>query len=58
VVVEKDGEDRLERSCENEEAIHRGKMENILNKIKRKTGDWIGHILRMNCLLRHVVEES
>jgi hypothetical protein len=29
---------------------------NILNKIKRKKTNWIGHILRRNCLLKHVIE--
>jgi hypothetical protein len=28
---------------------------NILPKIKRRKANWIGHILRRNCLLKHVV---
>jgi hypothetical protein len=28
----------------------------ILHTVKRRKGDWIGNILRRNCLLKHVVE--
>ena len=34
-----------------EEATH------FPHTIKRKKPDWIGHILRMNCLQKHVIEE-
>jgi hypothetical protein len=41
----------------NEEVLHRVKEErNILHKIKRRKANWIGHILRRNCLLKHVIE--
>jgi hypothetical protein len=30
----------------------------ILQTIKRRKTDWIGHILRRNCLLKHVIEEK
>jgi hypothetical protein len=41
----------------NEEILHRVKEErNILHTIKRRKTDWIGHILRRNCLLKHVIE--
>jgi hypothetical protein len=41
----------------NEEALHRVKEErNIVHTIKRMMANWIGHILRRNCLLKHVVE--
>jgi len=29
---------------------------NILKAIKRRKAHWIGHILRRNCLLKHVIE--
>jgi hypothetical protein len=29
---------------------------NILRTIKRRKADWIGHILRRNGLLKHVIE--
>jgi hypothetical protein len=41
----------------NEELLHRVKEErNILHTIKRRKATWIGHILRRNCLLKHVIE--
>jgi hypothetical protein len=41
----------------NEEVLHRVKEErNILHTIKRRNANWIGHILRRNCLLKHVIE--
>jgi hypothetical protein len=39
------------------EVLHRVKEErNILHTIKRRKGNWIGHILHRNCLLKHVIE--
>jgi hypothetical protein len=29
---------------------------NILHITKRRKANWIGHILRRNCLLKHVIE--
>jgi len=29
---------------------------NIVRKIKRRKGQWFGHILYRNCLLNHVIE--
>jgi hypothetical protein len=41
----------------NEEVLHRVKEErNILHTIKSRKANWIGHILRRNCLLKHVIE--
>jgi hypothetical protein len=41
----------------NEEVLHRVKEErNILHTIRRRKANWIGHILRRNCLLKHVTE--
>jgi hypothetical protein len=41
----------------NEEVLHRVKEErNILQPIKRRKANWICHVLRRNCLLKHVVE--
>ena len=43
----------------NEEVLRRVKEErNILHTIKRRTDNWIGHILRRNCLLKHVIEKE
>ena len=39
------------------EVLHRVKKEtNILCTVTRRKADWIGHILRRNCFLKHVTE--
>jgi hypothetical protein len=39
------------------EVLHIVKEErNIIPTIKRRKANWIGHILRRNCLLKHVIE--
>jgi hypothetical protein len=41
----------------NEDVLHTVKEErNIVHTIKRRKANWIGHILRRNCLLIHVNE--
>jgi hypothetical protein len=41
----------------NEEVLHRVKEErNIVHTIKRRKANWIGHILRRNFLLKHVIK--
>jgi hypothetical protein len=41
----------------NEEPLHGGKKErSILQTIERRKANWIGHILRRNCLLKNGVE--
>ena len=41
----------------NEEVLQRVKEErNILHTIQRWKANWIGHILRRNCLLKHVID--
>jgi hypothetical protein len=53
---------KMEKICwtdrvRNEEVLHGVNEErNILHKIKRRKANWIGHILRRNCLLKHVIE--
>jgi hypothetical protein len=32
------------------------KQRNILHEISKRKANWIGHILRRNCLLQHVIE--
>jgi hypothetical protein len=40
----------------NEEVLHGVKEErNILHTVNRRKANWIGHILRGNCLLKHVL---
>jgi hypothetical protein len=29
---------------------------NILHTIRRRKANWIGHILRRNCLIKHIIE--
>jgi hypothetical protein len=42
-----------------EEVLHRVKEErNIVHTVKRRKANWIGHILRRNFLLKHVIEEK
>jgi hypothetical protein len=41
----------------NEEVLHRVQEErNIILTVKIKNINWIGHILRRNCVLQHVIE--
>jgi len=43
----------------NEEVLQRVKEEgNILHTINRRKSNWIGHILRRNCLLKHVIPRN
>ena len=57
VVLEKDGEDQLDWSVRNEEVLLRvNEQRNILREIWKWKANWIGHILRRNCLLKQVIE--
>jgi hypothetical protein len=41
----------------NEEVLHKVKEKrNILHTVKRRNANRIGHILRGNCLLKHIIE--
>jgi len=41
----------------NEEVLHRDKEDrNMLQTIKRRKANWIGHISRRNCLLKQGIE--
>jgi hypothetical protein len=41
----------------NEEVLHREKeARNILHTVKRRKANYIGHVLRENCFLKHVIE--
>ena len=42
----------------NEKVLFRVKEQrNILREISKRKANWIGHILRRNCLLQRVIEE-
>jgi hypothetical protein len=55
-MLEKDGE--VGRTALNNEAVLlRVKEErNIIYTIRRRKAKWIGHILRRNCLRKHIIE--
>ena len=41
----------------NEEVLLRvNEQRNILREIRKRKANWIGHILRRNCLLKQVIE--
>jgi hypothetical protein len=41
----------------NEDILHRVKEERIsLHEIRKRKANWIGDVLRRNCLLKHVIE--
>ena len=57
MVLENDGEDQLDRSCVKHEVLHRtSEKRHILHTVKRRKPNWIGHILRRNCLIKHIIE--
>ena len=55
MVLEKD-DDQFNRRVRNEEVLQSQGGEEYVYIIKRTKGKWLGHILRMNCLLQHVIE--
>ena len=41
----------------NEQVLdHMGEKRTLLNNILRRKANWIGHILRQNCLLHYAIE--
>jgi hypothetical protein len=57
-MLEKVG-DQLDRPCEKlRGATNSQGREEYPTNIKMKGGKWIGHILRRNCLLKHVIEKK
>ena len=51
-----DGKDQLDWSCEEWRCIRVKEQRNILHEIRKRKANWIGHILRRNCLLHRVTE--
>jgi len=46
----------ISEECRNE-VLHRVKEDRkILHTVKRRKANWMGHILRGNCLLKHFIE--
>ena len=58
MVLEKDGEDHFRTDhVRNEEVLLRViEQRNILQEIRKRKANWIGHILRRSCLLKQVIE--
>jgi len=57
LVLEKDGEDSWTDHVRNDEVLLReNEQRNILHEIRKRKANCIGHILRRNCLLQHVIE--
>jgi len=56
MVQEKYGEGKLYRSCEKISFTKRVKEERNILQTKTRKANWIGHILRINCLLKRVIE--
>ena len=57
MVLDNGGEIILTDRVRNEEVLHRVKEKrNILRTVMRRKANWIGHILRRNCLLKHSIE--
>jgi hypothetical protein len=41
----------------NEEEIHRVKeKKNIIHTVNSRKPNWVGHILRRNCIMKHAIE--
>ena len=55
MVLDKDGEDQLDGSCERWN-IKKSRKKGTSYKTKQRNANWIGHILSTNCLLQHVVQ--
>jgi hypothetical protein len=52
-VLDKNGEDHVR----NEDVLLRvNEQRNILHEIRKRKANWIGHILRKNCILKQVIE--
>ena len=57
MVLEENGEDKRSEKVNNEEDLERlGEKGTLLNNILRRKAVWIGHILRINCLLHDAIE--
>ena len=58
VVLEKDGERQLDRSCEKWSVTKSQGGEGCPKIMKRNKANFIGHISCRNCLLKHAIEEK
>ena len=56
VALEKDREDQLDRSCEKRGNMKQSQGESIVYTIKSRKAIWIRHVLRRNCLVKHIIK--
>ena len=57
MLLDKDGDDQLARSCEKGKIVTKSQgREEYPTYNKKNKANWIGHILRRNCLLKHITE--
>jgi hypothetical protein len=57
-MLEKDGEDQLDRSCEKLSISRVKEKRNTLHTTKRRNANWIGHTFGRNCLLKHIIPKT
>jgi hypothetical protein len=57
LLLEKDGED-LDRSVRREKVLFAVQEERNILYIIKNGSNWIGYILRMNCVLKQFIEEK
>ena len=50
------GENKMPKKVTNQEVLERIGKKTLLNNILRSKVNWIGHILRRNCLLHDTIE--
>ena len=59
MVLEKNEKTKWSEKETNEQALERvGEKRTLLNNILCRKAIWIGHILKINCLLHDVIEEQ
>jgi len=57
LVLEKNGEDQLDRSYEKLRNMTNSQgEENVLRTVNRRKENWVRHVLRRNCFLKHVTD--
>ena len=55
-MLEENGEDKMVKVANDLVLVHIGEKRILLNKILRRKVNWIGDILRGNCLLHDAIE--
>jgi len=55
-MLEKDGENHLDRSCEKRSVANSQGVDERPTNNKRRKANWIGHIWHRNCLLKQFTE--